>query len=49
MTEEKNGNENDVQPITEETFIEALKKASRPVEDQEPVEDDGDEKEENDD
>jgi hypothetical protein len=25
-------------PITEDDFIEALKKASRPVEDQEPVE-----------
>ncbi len=34
------------QPITEEDFIEALKKASRPIKDQEPVEETEDEEDE---
>ena len=40
MPKDKSGKANnpDETPLTEDDFIEALKKASRPVEDQEPVE-----------
>ena len=38
MKDENKQDENQNKPLTEDDFIEALKKASRPVEDQEPVE-----------